>query len=272
MPTRYVRYLKGGQDSWGTIRDDGPSTLVTPLHGNPLDGTQPANEPDLPLAEVELLVPAYPTKVVGVGLNYARHAAESNKPIPEEPLLFLKPTSSLIPHSQTINIPDVSRLVHHEAELAIVIARRCRNVSVDEAHRFILGFTAANDVSDRTLQRRDGQFTRGKGFDTFCPVGPALAIGIDADDVAIECWVNGALRQSSRTSDMVFDIATIVSFVSNVMTLEPWDLILTGTPEGVGAIGAGDVVDVGVAGVGRLSNRVARVPKAVGELHQLAKG
>lgn len=269
MITRYVRYRAGTDVRWGVLRDD---ETILPVDGDPIAGTSAAGGPAIPRGDVELLVPATPSKIVGVGLNYAKHAAESHKELPTEPLLFLKPPSTLIATGQPIEIPDAARLVHHEAELAIVIGTRCRNLSPGEAAGAVLGFTAANDVSDRTLQRRDGQFTRGKGFDTFCPVGPALATGIDADDLEIRCIVDGQLRQSSRTSDMVFDVATIVSFVSNVMTLEPWDLILTGTPEGVGPLVPGERVDVYLEGVGHLSNPVTAADAPRGELEHIRHG
>jgi len=263
MITRYVRFRTDGEVRWGVLHDD---ETIQAVDGDPLVGTSP--RPDRPISRdhVELLVPATPSKIVGVGLNYARHAAESNKALPGEPLLFLKPPSSLIATEQAIELPDASRLVHHEAELAIVMAKRSSGLSPAQAVNGILGFTAANDVSDRTLQRRDGQFTRGKGFDTFCPIGPTITTGMEADDLAIRCIVNGEVRQSSRTSDMVFDVATIVAFVSSVMTLEPWDIILTGTPEGVGALAPGDRVDVELEGAGRLSNPVVLTGVPRGEL------
>ena len=263
MITRYVRFRTDADYGWGVLRDD---ETILAVAGDPLVGTSPRTDRALSRSDVELLVPATPSKIVGVGLNYARHAAESNKALPDEPLLFLKPPSALIATEQAIVLPDTSRLVHHEAELAIVMATRCRGLDPAQAASAILGFTAANDVSDRTLQRRDGQFTRGKGFDTFCPIGPTIATDIDADDLAIRCIVNGEVRQSSRTSDMVFDVATIVAFVSSVMTLEPWDIILTGTPQGVGALAPGDRVEVELEGVGRLSNPVILTDVPRGEL------
>ena len=263
MITRYVRFRTDGEVRWGVLHDD---ETIQVVDGDPLTGTSPRSEHAISRNDVEILVPATPSKIVGVGLNYATHAAESSKALPDEPLLFLKPLSALLATERAIELPDASRLVHHEAELAIVMAKRCRDLGPAQAASAILGFTAANDVSDRTLQRRDGQFTRGKGFDTFCPVGPAIATGLAADDLAIRCIVNGDVRQSSRTNDMVFDVATIVAFVSSVMTLEPWDIILTGTPEGVGALAPGDRVDVELENVGRLSNPVVLSDVPRGEL------
>jgi 2-keto-4-pentenoate hydratase/2-oxohepta-3-ene-1,7-dioic acid hydratase in catechol pathway len=208
-----------------------------------------------PVASVQWLAPCEPTKIVAVGVNYRAHAAEFGKPVPEEPLLFLKPPSALCAHKGTIVLPAMSQLVHHEAELAAVIARRCRHVDIAGARAAILGFTCLNDVTARDLQRKDVQFTRGKGFDTFAPVGPWIETDLDPRDRAIRCRVNGVLRQEGRTSDMVWDVFTLVSFVSRVMTLEPGDIVTTGTPPGVGPLIDGDHVEVEIEGIGTLANR-----------------
>lgn len=216
-----------------------------------------------PLSAVTFLPPSLPTKIVAVGVNYRAHAAEFGKAVPEEPLLFLKPTSALCAHGQPIVLPAMSALVHHEAELALVIGRRLHRVSAEEARHGILGFTCLNDVTARDLQRKDGQFTRGKGFDTFAPVGPFLVTDLDPSDLGLRCRVNGELRQDGRTSDMVWDVYALVSFISRVMTLFPGDIVTTGTPPGVGPLIAGDVVEVELEGVGVLQNLcIAEAPGA----------
>lgn len=209
-----------------------------------------------PLADVRLLAPAEPTKIVCVGRNYAAHAAEQNADVPDEPILFLKPTSSLVGPDADVVLPELSRRVEHEAELTVVIGTRCRHVTVDDAWRVVFGYTCGNDVTARDLQRRDGQWTRGKAFDTFCPVGPAIVTDFDPTDVDLICRVNGEVRQQANTRDMVFSIPELIAAVTAVMTLEPGDLLLTGTPDGVSPLHPDDVVEVEVTGLGVLRNRV----------------
>jgi 2-keto-4-pentenoate hydratase/2-oxohepta-3-ene-1,7-dioic acid hydratase in catechol pathway len=211
------------------------------------------------MADLAVLPPCVPTKIVCVGRNYAAHAEEHGAEVPAEPLLFLKPPSAVIGAQQDIILPSMSHQVEHEAELAVVIGSSCRNVVERDAWRHVLGITCGNDVTARDLQRSDGQWTRGKGFDTFCPLGPWLVTGFGADAVrALEltCRVNGELRQTGRVEDMAFPPAFLVAFVSQVMTLEPGDVILTGTPEGVGPLHPGDRVTVEIEGVGALENPV----------------
>lgn len=214
-------------------------------------------EGEVPATAVRLLPPCRPTKIVAVGVNYRAHAAELGKAVPEEPLLFLKPPSALLAPGGTIVLPPASRLVHHEAELAAVIGRRTRGVDARQAREAILGFTCFNDVTARDLQRKDVQFTRAKGFDTFAPVGPWIETAIDPLDLRIVCRVNGEVRQDGRTSDMVWDVYTLVAFISTIMTLEPGDIVTTGTPPGVGPLLPGDRVEVEIEGVGVLENRCA---------------
>lgn len=200
-------------------------------------------------------VPSAPTKIICVGLNYQHHAEEMDKQIPEEPLLFMKPPSALLAHEGEVVLPPQSQLVHHEGELAMVIGRRARRVERAEALGYVLGYTTAIDVSARDIQRREGKYTRGKGFDTFCPVGPRVRLGWEGwrpTDEVLTLEVNGEQRQRSRVDDLIFDLDEIVSFISHVMTLEPGDMILTGTPAGVGPIEDGDRVEVAIEGVGRL--------------------
>lgn len=209
------------------------------------------------VADVRLLSPMLPSKVVCVGRNYADHAAELGNEVPKEPLLFLKPSTSIIGPNDAIRIPPQSQQVEHEAELAVVIGvTGARRVDRAGAAAAIFGYTAANDVTARDLQRKDVQFTRGKSFDSFCPIGPWIVTGLDVSDVEVRCEVNDEVRQLGRTKDMVFDVPTLVSYVSHVMTLLPGDVILTGTPAGVSQLTAGNTVTVTIEGVGTLSNRV----------------
>ncbi len=212
------------------------------------------------LPDVRLLSPILPSKVVCVGRNYVEHAAEHGAQVPAEPLLFLKPSTSVIGPRDLIRLPVQSKRVEHEAELAVVIgAPGARRVDRTGAAAAIFGYACANDVTARDLQRADGQWTRAKGFDSFCPLGPWITTGVDVSDVEVRCEVNGEVRQLGRTKDMVFDVPTLVSYVSHVMTLLPGDVILTGTPAGVSPIVAGDTVEVSIEGVGVLANRVAEL-------------
>lgn len=205
---------------------------------------------------LDLLPPVSPSKIVCVGLNYKDHAAEQHKPLPEEPLIFLKPSTAVVGPGDPIELPpDVGR-VDHEAELGLVIGRTASRVKAGDAHRHILGLIAVNDVSARVLQARDVQYTRAKGFDTFAPIGPCIAVGLDGRDLQVRAYVNGSLRQDSRTRELIFTIPELVEFVSGVMTLLPGDIISTGTPSGVGPIVAGDQVTVHIEGVGALTNPV----------------
>jgi len=199
-----------------------------------------------------------PSKIIGIGTNYRKHAIEMGKSVPAVPKVFLKPPSALIANDEAIVLPPCSERVDFEAELGVVIGRRCRNVELGDALGVIAGFTCVNDVTARDHQRADGVFARAKGFDSFCPVGPRIVADLDPRDLRIQCWVNNVLRQDSRTSDMIFSVPELIAFVSSVMTLEPGDLICTGTPSGVGPLASGDVVVVEVEGVGRLSNPVVQ--------------
>ena len=214
------------------------------------------------LAEARLLAPVAPSKIVCVGRNYAAHAAELGNELPKEPLIFLKPPSAIIGPQEAIVLTKYSNRVEHEGELAIVIGRRCSNLlEADDALSFVMGYTCLNDVTARDLQKSDVQFTRGKGFDTFCPVGPHIETDLNPSSVLVETRVNGSLRQSSSTSLMIYTPAFLVRWISRMMTLNPGDVIATGTPAGVGPLVAGDVVEVSVGGVGVLRNPV-RAPQA----------
>jgi 2-keto-4-pentenoate hydratase/2-oxohepta-3-ene-1,7-dioic acid hydratase in catechol pathway len=207
-----------------------------------------------------LLAPVLPSKIVAVGLNYKDHAAEQNKPLPAEPMIFIKPSTAVIGPGDTIVLPPGAGRVDHEAEAGVVIGRRASHVAEAEADRYVFGITCVNDVTARELQVKDIQYTRAKGFDTFAPVGPCIAVGLEynaAAGLAVEGWVNGTRRQGSTTRELIFAIPRLVAFVSSVMTLLPGDIISTGTPAGIGRLVAGDRVTIKVEGVGELTNPVA---------------
>jgi 2-keto-4-pentenoate hydratase/2-oxohepta-3-ene-1,7-dioic acid hydratase in catechol pathway len=253
---RYARILHEGRARFGIIEDDRCARLLTAA---PWEGGTPLAEV-VDLTPAARLVPVCPSKIVCVGKNYAAHARELGGDVPSTPLLFLKAPTTLLAPGEAIQLPRESQRVDHEGELALVIGKTLRRVSVAEAGDGIFGLTVANDVTARDLQRADVQFTRAKSFDTFCPVGPHVVRGIDPGALAIEVRVNGATRQSGSTADMVFSAAALVSFISSVMTLLPGDLVLTGTPEGVGPLSAGDTVTVSIEDLGTLENPVVAEP------------
>lgn len=214
-------------------------------------------EANIPLNEVRLRAPILPGKIICVGRNYVAHAREHQAEVPEVPLLFLKPPSAVIGLGETILLPPQSEQVEHEAELAVVIGKSGRWISPQESMQYIFGYSVANDVTARDLQRRDGQWTRSKGFDTFCPLGPWIETEFDPADALITCRVNGEMRQMASTRDMVFSVRQLVAFASSIMTLQPGDIILTGTPAGVSPLSEGDIVTVNIEGLGTLENPVA---------------
>jgi 2-keto-4-pentenoate hydratase/2-oxohepta-3-ene-1,7-dioic acid hydratase in catechol pathway len=218
------------------------------------------HQPGRPLAggaaSLTLLPPVTPSKIVCVGLNYKDHAAEQNKPLPAEPLLFIKPSTAVIGPGAAILLPPGVGRVDHEAELGIVIGRRAHRVKRADAWSYVLGLICVNDVTARDLQNKESQYTRCKGFDTFAPIGPCIATGLDGEPRAVEGWVNGQRRQASTTAHLIFPVDHLVEFISFVMTLEPGDIISTGTPAGIGPLQAGDTVTVNVEGVGELTNVV----------------
>jgi 2-keto-4-pentenoate hydratase/2-oxohepta-3-ene-1,7-dioic acid hydratase in catechol pathway len=245
--------------SFGVLDGDG---YVAQIDGHPF-GQISFTGARYAQADVRLLSPILPSKVVAVGKNYAAHVQEMNTgDAPKEPLLFLKPSTSVIGPEDAIRIPPGSTNVHHEAELAVVIgARGARHVTPDQAAASIFGYTVANDVTERDMQRSDGQWTRAKGFDSFCPLGPWIetdlgALGLDPADLEIGCTVDGEQRQHGRTNQLLFDVPTLISYISDVMTLLPGDVVLTGTPSGVGPIRAGQRVEVSIEGLGTLGNPV----------------
>jgi 2-keto-4-pentenoate hydratase/2-oxohepta-3-ene-1,7-dioic acid hydratase in catechol pathway len=247
--TRYVRAWAHGGPFWAV--EEAPGTLMV-LTAAPWDGGVPTGE----LRRGRLLAPVAPSKIVGIGSNYRDHAAEMGKPVPTVPKIFLKAPSAIVGPGEAIRVPPLTQRVDHEAELGVVIGRRATRVRVEDALSHVFGYTVVNDVTARDFQKEDGVFARAKGFDTFCPVGPAVVTGLDPARLAVRCTVDGAVRQDGTTADMVFDVAALVAFVSSVMTLEPGDLIATGTPAGVGPLLAGQTVTVSVEGIGALSNPV----------------
>lgn len=211
------------------------------------------------LSELELLPPSQPSKIICVGLNYSDHARELGMTLPEKPLLFLKPPSAVIGHLGSIVYPGKTKRMDYEAELAVVIGKRCKNIRAKDAGSVIMGYTCFNDVTARDLQKEDAQWTRAKGFDTFAPVGPYIADkALDVSDLRIRTWVNGKLRQDSSTSNLIFDVPRLIEFISGIMTLEPGDIIATGTPPGVGELVIGDEVEIDIENVGVLKNSVIR--------------
>jgi 2-keto-4-pentenoate hydratase/2-oxohepta-3-ene-1,7-dioic acid hydratase in catechol pathway len=250
---RLVRFRHGDRIATGTLEGE----FVRPLQGTFFENPLPTGE-EVPLSTVKLLAPVLPSKVVCVGRNYVEHAQEMGDDVPEEPIIFLKPSTSVIGPGDPIAYPRISEQVEHEGELGVVIARLARRVSAEQAGNYILGFTCGNDVTARDLQRKDGQWTRGKGFDGFCPLGPWIETILDPSDLALECRVNGEIRQSARTSQLTFGPNELVEFITQVMTLLPGDVILTGTPAGVGPIKPGDRVEVEVEGIGVLENEVVQ--------------
>lgn len=251
-PRRLGRFSDGHRVFHGLLEND---EYCRELPDGPFASLVPSG-PRLPIAGLEILVPCLASKILGVGRNYRAHASELGHPIPREPLFFLKPPSALLPHGGAIRLPAASRRVDYEGEIGVVIGRVARAVPQERALDFALGFTCVNDVTARDLQEQDVQFTRAKGFDTFCPVGPWVATGLDPRLLAVETHVNGTRRQAAPAAAMIFDIGRLISEASRIMTLLPGDIISTGTPEGVGPLQPGDEVSVVVTGVGRLTNRV----------------
>lgn len=246
-------------EHWGLLIDE----LVYPLVRAPYlevrtDGVYAPEviAPPTPLAEVRLLAPVMPSKIICVGRNYAEHAAELGNEVPSEPMVFLKPPSAVIGPDDAVVYPAISERVDHEGELGVVIGRHCRNVSEADARSVIYGYTVANDVTARDLQKKDGQWARAKGFDTFAPVGPWIDTAFDPKDRVVRCLVNDEVRQQSSTALMVYSIPRIIAHVSRFMTLEPGDLILTGTPSGIGPVRPGDVMTVEIEGLGAIRNPV----------------
>jgi 2-keto-4-pentenoate hydratase/2-oxohepta-3-ene-1,7-dioic acid hydratase in catechol pathway len=273
---RIARFAFGGEVKYGVVDPAGPNGVQSGVTGGaarPADETlevaelagHPFGAADsirftgarYPVADVRLLAPVLPSKIVAIGKNYAAHAREMGGEPPDEPVIFLKPSTAIAgPVDAIVRPVQLSKRVDYEGELAVVIGRLCRNLPADRAADAIFGYTCANDVTARDLQSRDGQWARAKGFDTFCPIGPWIETDLNAGDLEISTSVNGEVRQRSRTSLLLHGVAALVAYVSAVMTLLPGDVLLTGTPDGVGPLEAGDQVEVSIEGIGTLSNRV----------------
>jgi 2-keto-4-pentenoate hydratase/2-oxohepta-3-ene-1,7-dioic acid hydratase in catechol pathway len=249
---RIARYSVEDTVSFGLVDD---SDHVVELSGHPFTGPEPTGVRH-ELAHVRLLAPVLPSKVVAIGRNYAAHAGEMGSDVPDKPLFFLKPSTAVIGTNDVIASPPSSERVDFEGELAVVIGRLCRDVPVERALDVVLGYTCANDVTARDQQRADGQWSRAKGYDTFCPLGPWIETELDTSDLAIRTTLNGEVKQDGRTSDIVHGIADVIAYITACMTLLPGDVVLTGTPEGVGPMQPGDEVAVEIEGIGRLANRV----------------
>jgi 2-keto-4-pentenoate hydratase/2-oxohepta-3-ene-1,7-dioic acid hydratase in catechol pathway len=249
MAEEFVRFVHHGKPTWG--RHSGGNLEI--LSAAPWADPKPTGE-SVSSNGVEWLAPAEPTKIICVGLNYRDHAAEMGHSLPEEPVIFMKPASTLLDPGKSIRLPRSSQRVDYEAELAFVIGKKV-GPGVDDEDA-IFGYTCGNDVTARDLQKKDGQWTRAKGFDTFCPLGPSLWRGVDVSGLSVTCTVNGQVKQSSRTSQMIFGPHQILNFVAEIMTLNPGDVILTGTPSGIGPLAAGDEVEVQIEGLGSLHNLV----------------
>jgi 2-keto-4-pentenoate hydratase/2-oxohepta-3-ene-1,7-dioic acid hydratase in catechol pathway len=250
---RLVRFRYGDRIATGAI-DQGADDIRV-LQGTFFEDPLPTGE-QVPLADVRLLAPVLPSKLVCVGKNYAAHAAEFGSDVPEEPLLFLKPSTAVIGPNDPIQLLPISTRVDYEGELAVVIGRIARSVRAEDAYRYILGYTCANDVTLRDLQHTNDQWARAKGFDGSCPLGPWVETVLDPNDIRIETRLNGDIRQAAQTSDMVFGVAELIEYITTFMTLLPGDAVLTGTPEGVGRLEKGDIVEVEVDGIGALVNPV----------------
>ncbi len=255
---RYARISQRGRPSYVAVDQWGAAQLLGAAPwagGEPTGATLPAGS--IGSAEVPLLCPVEPSKIIGIGRNYRKHAEELKNEVPEEPLMFFKPPSSLLAPGGTVVLPKESTRVDYEGELVVVIGERCRRISPSEARRVVFGYTIACDVTARDLQTKDKQWTRAKGFDTFCPIGPYVVPLTDASALGVQLRVNGELKQDGKTSDMLFDVASLIAYASQAMTLEPGDVILTGTPEGVGRLAAGDRVVVSIDVLGELAFGVA---------------
>jgi len=254
---RIARFSLEDQVAFGVVEGDPDSedAVITVMKAHPFAPIE-LSDIRIPLAGVKLLAPVLPSKVVAIGKNYADHVKEMGGDAPADPVMFLKPSTSVVGPGTAIALPHQSSNVHYEAELAVVIGRLCKDVPVERAHEVVLGYTCANDVTARDLQKSDGQWARAKGFDTFCPIGPWIETELDPNDLRISLTVGGETRQDGRTSQMIRGVAELITYVSQAMTLLPGDVLLTGTPAGVGPIVHGDSVSVTIEEIGTLTNPV----------------
>jgi 2-keto-4-pentenoate hydratase/2-oxohepta-3-ene-1,7-dioic acid hydratase in catechol pathway len=250
---KIVRFTNGFTTEYGFIDGD----MIQALSGSPFESCRPTHKFYRP-TDVKILPPSLPSKIVALGVNYKSHGEEMSHRIPTEPLIFLKPPTAVIGHNDTIICPPSSERVDYEGELGVVIAKEAHDVSREKAKNYILGYTCFNDVTARDLQAKDKQWTRAKSFDTFAPVGPCVETELDPSDLALETRLNGEVKQKTRTSELIFNVFELVSFISKVMTLLPGDVIATGTTAGIGPMKPGDIVEVDIEGIGVLRNYVGK--------------
>ncbi|MFC1921025.1 fumarylacetoacetate hydrolase family protein [Chloroflexota bacterium] len=250
---KIIRFKTDGKISYGILNGD----TIQPIEGEPYKDIKPAGV-SYKLSDVKLLSPCVPSKIVAMGLNYRSHAEETRNPVPETPLIFLIPPTAVIGPEDNIVYPPSSKRVDYECELAVVIKEKACRISEEDSLRYVLGYTCLNDVTARDLQTKDGQWTRGKSFDTFAPVGPCIETDLNLADVPVSTWLNGECKQSGNTSDLIFSVPVIISFISHVMTLLPGDIIATGTPSGIGPMQPGDTVEVRIAPIGILKNYIVK--------------
>jgi len=250
---RIVRFIVGKQPTYGVVEDG----VVREIRGD-IFGRFSVTTKTHSLKRVRFLAPVEPSKIVAVGLNYRDHAEELKQDVPEEPIMFLKPPTAVLPHRGKIVYPKSCGRLDYEAELGVVIKRTARAVPAERAPRYILGYVCCNDVTARDLQRKDGQWTRAKSFNTFAPIGPWIETELDLSDAPIRAYLNGVIRQESNINNFIFDVPYLIHFISTVMTLYPGDVISTGTPSGVGPMQPGDAIEIEVEGIGRLSNTIIR--------------
>jgi len=257
---KFLRYTADNREKNGILINGG----VIEVDHSVIEATYPFDIEDLQekkvyaLDEVKILPPVSPSKIICVGLNYRDHAEELNMELPKEPILFLKPATSIIGHGDEIIYPPQSNQVDYEAEMAVIVSKKAKNVQIVDALDYVAGYTVLNDVTARDLQQRDGQWTRAKSFDTFCPLGPWMENDLDPSNQNISLMVNGQVRQDSNTKNMIFTVEELMSFISHIMTLNPGDIIATGTPPGVGHLSVGDVVEASVEGIGVLKNKIEK--------------
>lgn len=251
---KYIRFEKNDQISYGVLEHQ----TISELEGNYINRKVSKTANTYHVEEVKILPPVEPSQLLGIGLNYALHAEEQGKPLPEEPMMFMVSPSSVIGPDEEIVLPPLDHRIDYEAELAIVIGKEAKNVTKADALSYVFGYTCGNDISNRDLQKKDGQFTRAKSYSTFKPLGPVIETDLDANDVGIKLSVNGEVKQNSRTTDLIHNIEELLVKVTEVMTLYPGDVILTGTPSGVGPLSPGDEVEIEIEGIGKLVNKVRR--------------
>lgn len=249
---KYVKYEYDNQIRFGILEDG----EIVELDQNFINSNSVKTGQKIMLSEVKLLAPVSPSQVIAIGLNYAKHAEERGKTAPKEPMMFMVSQSAIIADNENIELPNEENEIHFEAELAIVIGKEAYKVSREHAHKHIFGYTINNDVSDRVLQKNDGQFTRAKSYKTFKPLGPVIATDIDGNNLEIKLMQNGKVKQHSNTNDLIHNVESIIEKVTDVMTLYPGDIILTGTPSGVGPLKSGDKIEIEIEGIGKLTNNV----------------